>query len=66
MSTLHWTEHGPRTAGNIAGVLSLIGEWFRRVESRRELAALCDRTLRDIGITRVDAMQEASKPFWRP
>jgi uncharacterized protein YjiS (DUF1127 family) len=64
MSALHWTEHAPWTAGT--GFLFLIGEWLHRIESRRELAALCDRNLRDIGITRVDAMREASKPFWRP
>ncbi len=67
MSALRWTEYavGPRTAGHISGLWSLIGEWLRRVESRHELAALCDRALRDIGVTRADAMREATKPFWR-
>jgi hypothetical protein len=32
---------------------------------RNELAALCDRCLRDIGVTRYDAYREISKPFWR-
>jgi uncharacterized protein YjiS (DUF1127 family) len=66
MSTLHWTDHAiqPRGRG-ILGLLAVIGEWFRRIESRRELAGLCDRALRDIGLTRVDAMHEATKPFWR-
>jgi uncharacterized protein YjiS (DUF1127 family) len=67
MSVLHWTHHDvrPRALRNISGLLGLIGEWVRRVESRRELAGLCDRALRDIGVTRVDAMREAGKPFWR-
>ncbi len=67
MSALHWTHHGvrPRKGDNILGLLALIGEWLRRIESRRELASLCDRALRDAGITRVDAINEASKPFWR-
>jgi uncharacterized protein YjiS (DUF1127 family) len=67
MSALHWTERAvsSRTAGIGAGLFSLIGEWLRRIESRRELAGLCDRAMRDIGITRVDAMREADKPFWR-
>jgi uncharacterized protein YjiS (DUF1127 family) len=67
MSALHWTDHAasPRTPGHIARLLALVGEWFRRMESRRELAGLCDRALRDIGLTRVDAMREADKPFWR-
>jgi uncharacterized protein YjiS (DUF1127 family) len=67
MSALHWTDHGagchePAHDGSLRG---LIGEWVRRIESRRELAALSDRELRDIGITRVDALGEAEKPFWR-
>lgn len=43
----------------------LFGEWRRRVRGRRELAVLCDRCLRDIGVTRYDAEQEIRKPFWR-
>jgi uncharacterized protein YjiS (DUF1127 family) len=67
MSTLHWTDHAVEPKGRrIPGLLALIGEWLRRIESRRELAGLCDRALRDIGLTRVDAMREATKPFWRP
>ena len=31
---------------------------------RRALAAMSDRSLRDIGFTRYDAASEASKPFW--
>jgi uncharacterized protein YjiS (DUF1127 family) len=67
MSTLHWSEHAVSswTAGVRAGLFSLVGEWLRRIESRRELAGLGDPALRDIGITRVDAMREADKPFWR-
>jgi len=44
---------------------SLIAEWRRRARSRYELAALCDRCLRDIGVTRYDAVREVRKPFWR-
>lgn len=36
-----------------------------RIEQRRRLADLDDRLLADIGLDRVDAMQEAAKPFWR-
>jgi uncharacterized protein YjiS (DUF1127 family) len=46
-----------------AGVL--FSEWRRRARSRRELAVLCDRCLRDMGATRYDANQEVRKPFWR-
>jgi uncharacterized protein YjiS (DUF1127 family) len=67
MSALHWTDHaaGCHTSAHDGGLRSLVGEWFRRMESRRELAALNDRALRDIGLTRVDALREADKPFWR-
>ena len=44
---------------------SEVGDWRRRSRDRRELAAMSDRSLRDIGLTRYDATYEASKPFWR-
>ena len=40
--------------------------YYRRVKQRQELLALDERMLRDIGISRVDAIKEASKPFWKP
>lgn len=48
-----------------ANVLATLKEWRRRARSRQELAALSDRCLRDIGVTRYDADNEARKPFWR-
>lgn len=48
-----------------AEAIALVKEWRRRARGRRELAALCDRCLRDIGATRYDAALEARKPFWR-
>jgi uncharacterized protein YjiS (DUF1127 family) len=54
-------RHEPRRRHWIA----LLRLWRQRSEQRRELAALSDRTLRDIGITRLDAVREAQKPFWR-
>jgi uncharacterized protein YjiS (DUF1127 family) len=44
---------------------SCIGEWRRRALSRRDLIALGDRELSDIRLTRADASNEASKPFWK-
>jgi uncharacterized protein YjiS (DUF1127 family) len=41
-----------------------VTEWQRRARSRRELEALSDATMRDIGITRCDAHREMNKPFW--
>jgi uncharacterized protein YjiS (DUF1127 family) len=48
----------------LAGLSALVNEWRRRARSRRELATLCDRCLRDMGVTRYDADREARKPFW--
>ena len=49
----------------LARIGSEVGEWRRRSRDRRELAAMSNRALRDIGLTRYDADWEASKPFWR-
>jgi uncharacterized protein YjiS (DUF1127 family) len=38
--------------------------WYERSRQRRRLAQLDGRLLQDIGIDRVAAMKEASKPFW--
>lgn len=45
--------------------VALYKEWRRRARGRAELAALSDRELRDIGVTRYDARHEIGKPFWR-
>jgi len=47
------------------GLAVVLKEWRRRARSRDELAALCDRCLRDIGVTRYEAYREINKPFWR-
>jgi uncharacterized protein YjiS (DUF1127 family) len=39
--------------------------WYERSRQRRRLARLDERLLRDIGVDRITAMEEASKPFWR-
>jgi uncharacterized protein YjiS (DUF1127 family) len=45
--------------------LQLLRLWYERDRQRNALAKLDERMLRDIGITRVDAMRECRKPFWR-
>jgi uncharacterized protein YjiS (DUF1127 family) len=42
-----------------------IGEWRRRVRSRRELMSLDHGGLQDLGLSRCDAEGEGTKPFWR-
>ena len=43
-----------------------LGFWamFRALQTRRQLAEMDDRMLRDIGISRVDALQEADRLPW--
>ena len=36
-----------------------------RLRQRRALAALDDRLLQDIGLSRADVERECSRPFWR-
>jgi uncharacterized protein YjiS (DUF1127 family) len=48
----------------LAGLM-LIARWIERSRQRRLLATLDDHTLRDIGITRVEAERECEKPFWQ-
>lgn len=60
---------GPRALGRMAAVViaavATLALWRQRARQRRALAQLDDRTLRDIGITRLDAARECEKPFWR-
>lgn len=44
-----------------AGLRTLLLRW----RGRRELAQLDERLLRDVGISREQALREAEKPFWR-
>jgi uncharacterized protein YjiS (DUF1127 family) len=45
--------------------LATIRKWRQRARARHELAALGDRMLKDIGVTRADALIQANKPFWK-
>jgi uncharacterized protein YjiS (DUF1127 family) len=44
---------------------SLFGEWWHRIRSRYELASLSERDLADMGMTRIDALNEIEKAFWQ-
>ncbi len=45
--------------------LKLAAQWRARARERRALAAMVDRELRDIGVTRAEIWAETEKPFWR-
>ena len=49
----------------IKDLLGTYATWRGRIETRAHLLDLDDRLLRDIGISRYDAIKEAAKPFWR-
>lgn len=48
----------------LASAAGLLLTWQRRARQRTDLAAMSDRMLADIGVSRVEAMCEATKPFW--
>jgi uncharacterized protein YjiS (DUF1127 family) len=38
--------------------------WQELAQQRRRLLSLDDRMLKDIGLTRAEAMREGTRPFW--
>jgi uncharacterized protein YjiS (DUF1127 family) len=54
----------PPDAGLAVRLLAILFGWHERVRQRRQLDALDERMLKDIGITRVDVAREAGKHFW--
>jgi len=50
----------PFTAG-----YRVIATWMERHEHRARLAEMDSRMLRDMGLDKIDALNEAAKPFWR-
>jgi uncharacterized protein YjiS (DUF1127 family) len=50
----------------LVGVFRWLRDSYAVYRQRRALLALDERMLKDIGISRTDALQEGNKPFWRP
>ncbi len=48
-----------------AWLLEVVLTWQDRANQRHLLQSMSDAALKDIGIGRLDAEREASKPFWR-
>jgi len=73
---IHATDiHVPNKAVGVANLpaglarlflasLQTLHVWYERSRQRRSLARLDNHILRDIGVDRIAAMEEASKPFW--
>ncbi len=57
-----WPVTIARWSGKAFGMLM---QWHGRVAQRRQLSELNERLLNDIGVTRIDAYRESSKPFWQ-
>lgn len=49
----------------LSAVFEILMNWHEKARQRRQLLALSDDMLKDIGISRADASYEGSKPFWR-
>lgn len=47
------------------GLVNALALWQHRADERRHLLELDERMLRDIGLSRYDALKEAAKPFWK-
>ena len=45
--------------------LTLLLVWEQRLKDRDTLEGMPESRLRDIGLTRREAMREARKPFWQ-
>jgi uncharacterized protein YjiS (DUF1127 family) len=61
----HRTLRPARTLRSVGArlVLALL-RWQELAQQRRQLLSLDERMLKDIGITRADAMREGLRPFW--
>ncbi len=61
-----WQAHGPARPWRSAPLVrASLAEAWRRLHTRRWLADLDERMLKDIGANRAEARAESAKPFWR-
>jgi uncharacterized protein YjiS (DUF1127 family) len=50
---------------NLVDIGSIVSNWYGNAVERRELLAMDDRMLRDIGVSRAEAIEAAKQPLWR-
>lgn len=53
-----------RLRRGVSGAASVVLRWQELARDRRRLQEMDERMLKDIGISRADALHEASRPFW--
>ena len=58
-----WSLH--QAAAVATAGLGLMLTLYLRRQQRFDLAALDERGLKDVGLTRADVAREVDKPFWR-
>lgn len=49
---------------SLAAVWRMLRRWRQLARERGQLARLSDAALKDLGLSRADALQEAERPFW--
>jgi uncharacterized protein YjiS (DUF1127 family) len=54
-----------RVPSNLCQAIDVLLLWLQRRRERRQLGALSDHMLKDIGVTRADIDVETRKTFWR-
>lgn len=59
------TDRRPGPRSRLVALLTRLRDGYVVYRQRRALLRLDDAMLKDLGISRVDALQEGSKPFWR-
>ncbi|KAF1068079.1 MAG: hypothetical protein GAK45_01473 [Pseudomonas citronellolis] len=55
----------PTTAALLPRAWRRLRHWQRVARQRRQLAAMSDEMLKDIGLSRADVLGESETPFWR-
>ena len=60
-----WGGFVSLAGGMAVGLADLLYLWQRRLREREFLMQMTTAQLKDIGLSRADALQEAEKPFWR-
>jgi len=60
---LAWTMG--RAVVRVARLPDTLYDWQWRARTRHRLMTMDDRLLKDMGISRYDALHEAKKPFWK-
>ena len=54
-----------RVGNPVKRLFATVVLWQQRYELRRHLLEMDDHLLDDMGFSRVEARQEAAKPFWK-